>query len=147
MHGKIGESPSAPFAELFDSLTKSHCRDCDCPLVIVPILRYSRSLRYRYSGTPGSDCIREGAVGWREPRRMQSPSPWKLSGIVVAFHIVPIPRGDACDFCTARRFSVCIVALISLSTVAPSSPETQLTGFGQLAGSAPNWWTQAGGQI
>jgi len=25
-----------------------------------------------------------------------------LSGIAVAFHIVPIPKGDACDFCTVR---------------------------------------------
>lgn len=28
--------------------------------------------------------------------------PLALSGNSVGFHIVPIPRGDACDFCTAR---------------------------------------------
>jgi len=52
------------------------CRDCDCPLVIVPILRYSETLRYRYSGMlPREVAFERGTVWWRRSRRMQSPPP------------------------------------------------------------------------
>jgi len=104
MHGKIGETPSAPFAELFDSLTKSHlqglrlsschCTDSAVQLTFaIPLLRYARF----------ETAFERGQLGGAKPRRMQSPSPKSFSReISVGFHIVPIPGGDACDFCAAH---------------------------------------------
>src|SRR5258706_1337939 len=102
MHGKIGETPSAPFAELFDSLTKSHLQglrlsSCHCTdsavqsIFAIPLLRYARF----------ETAFERGQLRGVGHAGCSLFPPKSFSGIAV-FHIVPIPRGDACDFCTAR---------------------------------------------